>query len=470
LNRSEFIRLTSLGVLGTGFLSSDLFAFTNFSGKDFGSDFKWGVATAAFQNEGGWLEDGKGISIWDSFSLKKGTIKDNTNAQVSCDFYHRYKEDIQIAKKLNLKVFRFSVSWSRILPVGTGHVNKEGINFYNRVINECINNNIEPWITCYHWDLPQALEDKGGWTNREIVKWFGDYCEVLALNFGDRVKHWMVLNEPLAFTGVGYMWGIHAPGKRGFKNFYPAIHHAALAQAEGGRTLKKFISDSKIGTTFSCSPIHAKNSSIKHIQAAKRLDALFNRLFIEPAAGMGYPVDDLPALKRLKPYILPGDDEMLKFNFDFIGIQNYFRVVARSLKVFPMVHAYQIPPKKRNVPTTNMNTEIFPFGMYEMLRQFNQYGFNEIYVTENGTPGNDLLINGEVDDQHRINYLNAYLENVLKAKNEGIPVKGYFVWTFMDNFEWAEGYKPRMGLVYVDFETQQRIIKKSGYWFANFIK
>jgi len=435
----------------------------------FGDDFVWGVSAAALQIEGAFDAHGKGQSIWDVFSAKKGKILNGDLPHTSCDFYNEYKQDIDIVKQLNIPCFRFSISWPRILPNGSGEINQAGIDFYNRVINYCIEQGVEPWLTIYHWDLPQTLETKGGWTNREIVDWFTNFATVCAQNFGDRVKHWMVMNEPGVFTGAGYFLGIHAPGRTGLKNFLPAIHHAVLCMAAGGKVLRELVPGAEIGTTFSCSYIEPHTDKPKDIAAAKRVDALLNRLFIEPILGLGYPTE-VAALKGIEKYKLPGDKELMKFDFDFIGVQNYTREIVKNSFFTPYVGASLVKAEKRGVPLTDMKWEVYPPSIYQMLKQFNSYPqIKKIYITENGAAFPDTVSDGKVDDPRRVAYLQQYLEQVLKAKNEGLKVSGYFIWTLTDNFEWAEGYHPRFGLIYVDFDTQQRIIKESGHWYADFL-
>lgn len=437
----------------------------------FGDDFIWGVATAAFQIEGSCDIDGKGKSIWDVFAAKKGNILNGDKPHNACDFYNRYRDDIDLIKQLNIPNFRFSIAWSRVLPQGTGEVNQAGIDHYHKVIDHCLSKGIEPWITLYHWDLPQALEDKGGWTNREVITWFTEFVTVCAENFGAKVKNWMIMNEPSVFTGAGYFFGIHAPGKTGLSNFLPAVHHAVLCMGAGGRALRKVLPDAQIGTTFSCSYIEPASNKSKDINAAKRVNTLLNRLYIEPVLGMGYPVDDLPVIKKMDKYIQPGDREDMKFDFDFIGIQLYTREIAEYSYLTPYIHASLVKAKNRNVPLTEMGWEVYPPSIYEILKQFDKYpAIKKIYVTENGAAFPDEVEDGKVDDPKRVEYLQNYLQQVLKAKNEGCKVSGYFVWTLTDNFEWAEGYHPRFGLVYVDFDTQQRIIKSSGQWYADLIK
>lgn len=441
------------------------------SKDQFGDNFKWGVSTAAYQIEGCHEADGKGASIWDIFTSQSGNIANGHHGNIACNFYSSYKDDIKMLKELGIPNFRFSLSWSRIIPDGTGEVNQKGIEYYNKVIDSCLENGIEPWVTLYHWDLPHQLELKGGWTNREVITWFKDYVAVCANAFGDRVKYWMVMNEPMVFTGGGYFLGIHAPGKKGLTNFLPAVHHAVLSMAEGGRALRAILPNAIIGTTFSCSHIEPLTPARKDVVASRRVDALVNRLFIEPVLGMGYPEDDLPVAKKLKKYFRPGDEELMRFDFDFIGLQNYTREIVKHSIFVPYLNAVQIKAQNRKVPLTAMGWEIYPPAIYHILKKFGEYEqMPKIYITENGAAFPDVPVGGKVNDIQRIQYISDHLRQVLKAKNEGVNVEGYFVWTLLDNFEWAEGYHPRFGLVYVDFDTQQRIIKSSGYWYKDFLK
>ena len=438
---------------------------------DFGLDFAWGVATAAYQIEGAHDVDGKGESIWDVFTSRKGKVKDNHHAQTACDFYHCFKSDIQYVRDLNIPNFRFSVSWPRVMPGGKYPVNQAGIDYYNRVIDFSLECGIAPWITLYHWDLPQALELKGGWTNREIVSWFSDYTELCARSFGDRVKNWMVMNEPSVFTGAGYFLGIHAPGRAGLKNFLPAIHHVTLSTAAAGRVLRNMLPGSNIGTTFSCTHIEPYTSSDRNLSAAKRVDALLNRTYIEPILGLGYPQGDLPVLRKLDKYILANDEGEMSFDFDFIGLQNYTREIVKSSFFTPYIGASLVKAEKRGVPVTDMKWEVYPPAMYHIIKKFDAYPqIKKILITENGAAFPDILKDSEVKDLQRVNYIKENLKHILKARKEGCKVQGYFVWTLTDNFEWAEGYHPRFGLIYVDFETQQRIVKHSGLWYKNFLK
>lgn len=439
--------------------------------QDFGEDFKWGVSTAAYQIEGGYNTDGKGKSVWDVFSNTKGKTFLGQNGNIACDFYHRYAQDIALMSQLHIPNYRFSLSWSRIIPNGTGTINSKGIDFYNKIIDFCLDLGIEPWITLYHWDLPYELEKKGGWTNRQIINWFSDYVQLCIKSFGNRVKHWVILNEPMVFTGAGYFLGIHAPGRKGLTNFLAAAHHAALCQAEGGRIVRSMLPDSVVGTTFSCSHIDAFRNSKQDMVAATRVDALLNRMFAEPLAGQGYPVADLKLLQRLEAFVKDGDESRLAFDMDFIGIQNYTREVVRWSYLTPLIRAKIIKANERNAETTVMNWEVYPEGIYKILHKFSGYkNFKELIVTENGAAFPDVVINNEVNDEKRKSYLQQHIAQVLKAKQEGVNVKGYFVWSFTDNFEWAEGYKPRFGLVHIDFTTQKRIVKSSGYWYSKLLQ
>jgi len=437
----------------------------------FGKDFKWGVSTAAYQIEGAHNADGKGPSIWDEFTQRKGKVLQGHHGNHTCDFYNRHPGDLDLMQAMHIPNFRFSFSWSRILPAGKGAINPQGLDYYDRLLDNCLARNINPWVTLYHWDLPAALEKQGGWTNRDIVNWFKEYVALCAVKFGDRIKHWMVLNEPMVFVGAGYFLGVHAPGRRGIKSFLAATHHAALCQAEGGRVLKAHLPHAEVGTTFSCSHLEPYRNLERDRQATRRADALLNRLFIEPALGLGYPIKDIPYLRRITDYFAPGDEDRLAFDFDFIGIQNYTREVVKYSFFVPFLQAKLVPAPKRKVPYTSMKWEVYPEAIYHILHKYNAYsGVKKIVITENGAAFPDTLINGEVQDTLRQQYLQDYLQQVLRAKQEGVKVAGYFVWSFTDNFEWAEGYHPRFGLVYVDFATQQRLIKASGHWYSNFLQ
>ncbi len=381
---------------------------------DFGKDFIWGVSTAAYQIEGGYNLHSKGKSIWDVFVKHRNKIFQNQNGNVACDFYNRYMKDICLMSSLNIHNHRFSISWSRILPNGTANLNRDGIDFYNRVIDLSLELGITPWITLYHWDLPYELEKKGGWVNRDIIQWFGDYVSVCVKYFGDRVNNWIVLNEPMVFTGAGYFLGIHAPGRKGLKNFLAVTHHAALAQSHGARVIKSMQPGSNVGTTFSCSHIEAISCSQKDKTAAIKADALLNRLYIEPLLGLGYPYKDIPILKRIEKFIKQDDEKNLSFKMDFIGLQNYTREIVKHSPFMPFVNAKIIKAEKRNVATTLMGWEVYPESIYHILKKFSGYkNMPPIIITENGAAFKDEIKNNEVDDPERVNYLRDNISQVL---------------------------------------------------------
>jgi beta-glucosidase len=439
--------------------------------KDFGMDFHWGVAVAAYQIEGAWQADGKGLSIWDDFVHRPGKIDRRETGDVACDFYNRYLEDIQLLRQLEIPSFRFSLSWSRIFPEGRGRINPAGVAFYHQVIDACLAAGVEPWVTLYHWDLPLALQKAyGGWTGRQVVEDFLAYVEFCAKEYGRKVRYWMVLNEPFAFTAVGYLLGVHAPGKRGLRPFLAAVHHAALAQGEGIKRLKALLpSKSWVGTTFSTSPtLPYRPQNWRDVAAARRYDAVFNRLFIEPLMGLGYPVDGFPLLAEIeKRYLRPGDRERMMARPDFIGIQNYTREVIRHHAMVPWIKGRPIPAKRRGTPYQAMGWEVYPESLYLAIKLFAQYDRQmPIIITENGYAAEKET----TEDSQRTNYLQAALRQVYRAQQEGLSVKGYFIWTFMDNFEWAEGYRPQFGIVYVDRRTLARQPKASAYWYRDFLQ
>ena len=444
-----------------------------FSRADFPADFHFGAATAAYQIEGAWQAQGKGPSIWDDFTRRPGRIRQGEHARVATDFFHRYEDDLDLARGLGLTDFRFSAAWARVLPDGTGPVNRRGLDFYDRLVDACLERELRPWLTVYHWDLPAALQARGGWANRDSAAWLADYAQVLARRLGDRVQHWTVLNEPMVFVGAGHLLGVHAPGRRHLGAFLAAAHHAALAQAAGGRALRADLpASAQIGTTFSCSYLTPHRPGNGFDEAAtRRADALLNRFFVEPALGLGYPTQELPMLGwLLGRYQRPGDEQLLAFDFDFWGVQNYTREVVKFSPFLPLQWAALVPAKRRNVPYTDMGWEVYPESIYQMLKQFAAYpNAPRLILTESGAAFPDTLHQGRVADPARRAYLQAALGQVLRARREGIRVDGHFAWTLTDNFEWAEGYGPRFGLVHVDYQTQQRTVKDSGRWYREFL-
>ena len=442
----------------------------NLQKKDFGDDFIWGVSSSAYQIEGAHNADGKGPSIWDEFT-NKGLAANKETGNDACEFYFRYEEDIRMMAAMGIPNFRFSISWSRIFPEGIGRINQKGLDFYHRVIDTCLQYKIEPWITLYHWDLPLELQKKGGWANREIIHWFSEYASLMMKTFGDKVKKWMVLNEPLVYTGAGYFMGAHAPGFRNLSHFLKAIHHTALVQGITPENLRSYHKDLEIGTTFSCSHLEPFSSLSKHERATERADFILNHLLIDPLSGDGYPMKKFKPLEKIYDFMKADDEKLMKANYDFIGVQNYTREIIKHTWYIPFLKAKIIPASKRKVHHTLMNWEVYPESIYHVLKKFDKMpSVKKIIITENGAAFKDEVnAHGEVKDMAREYFFREYLNQVLRAKNEGVNVKGYFIWSFTDNFEWAEGFRPRFGIVHVDFKSQKRTIKDSGKWYSKFL-
>lgn len=437
---------------------------------DFGTDFTWGVAHASYQVEGAWDADGKSPSIWDTFTERPRKIRGGTNAKVSCDFYHRYEEDTALVRDLGFGAQRFSISWPRVLPDGTGRVNQAGLDFYRRVVDRCLEDGVDPWVTLYHWDLPEVLQQKGGWANRDIVEWFGEFASVVAEGLGDQVKNWMIFNEPCSFLLGGYLAGVHAPGVRSLRKFLAGAHHVNLSQAAGAAAVRAANGDANVGTTHIITPMRTKADTERHRKAAAALDAFANRIFIEPNFGLDYPIDDAPFMKGVEKYIKPGDDKAIRVDWDFIGVQYYTRVLAQPVPIPGLRGVPWMSKDHRNYEITAMGWEVQPDGLYESLERVHAYDPDlRLVVTENGVAVPDQLVGDQVHDPRRIAFYQSHLDQVRKAKRDGLPVDGYFCWSLMDNFEWAEGYVPRFGIVYVDYETQQRTVKDSGRWFQRFL-
>jgi beta-glucosidase len=442
--------------------------------SDFGAEFAWGVATAAYQIEGAWDEDGKGLSNWDTFTHRRRwplpTVRTGENGDVACDFYHRYRDDVALTRQLGFNAKRFSISWPRVRPKGYGAINAAGLDFYSRVVDACLENHLEPWITLYHWDLPQVLEDRGGWANRDIVTWFSEYVEVVARRLGDRVKRWMVFNEPMSFCAGGYLVGMLAPGIISRRKFLASVHHVNLCQAAAARLLREHVDGAIVGTTHVTLPVKATGSSLRHQRAQRSLDALLNRVYVEPNLGLGYPTNDCALLRPVERFFRSGDEAAIQVDFDFIGAQYYTRVSAPPLPIPWLGTLPRRDQDHRRYDVNVIGNTMQPEGLYEALAWLHSYKrFPSIVVTENGTAVPDELEGDRVYDARRIDYYRRHLAQVLRAKRDGLPIDGYFCWSLMDNFEWAEGYLPRFGLVYVDFATQQRVVKDSGHWFQQFL-
>jgi beta-glucosidase len=447
----------------------------------FPEGFYWGVATSAYQIEGAWNEDGKGESIWDRFCHTPGHILGGDTGDVACDHYHRWSEDVALMKSLGIKAYRFSVSWPRILPQGRGSVNKKGVDFYSRLVDGLLEAGIEPFLTLYHWDLPQALQDEGGWPNRATVAAFSEYTEVLAKNFGDRVRYWLTLNEPYVAAFLGYFEGQHAPGHKNLEEALRAAHHQLLAHGEAVEIIRELVPGAKVGIVLNLSPVHPASQDLADRRLAWLIDAHLNRWFLDPLAGRGYPFEifrQMADLKDLLPetyhrflglakvdFVEDRDLDKIAVPLDFLGINYYTRILARSPKA-------SVPPQ--NMPSnevTDMGWEVYPRGIFEILARVHfDYRFPEYFITENGAAYPDVVTpSGTVPDKPRIRYLKEHLRELQRAISIGIPVLGYFVWSLLDNFEWAYGYSKRFGIVYVDYKTLRRIPKESAYWYAKVI-
>ena len=443
---------------------------TDLARADFGDDFTWGVAHASYQVEGAWNVDGKGPSIWDTFTHGGGRVRNKDTGDVACDFYHRYDDDTALVRQLGFDAQRFSISWPRVLPNGTGAVNEKGLDFYDRVVDSCLGRGVAPWVTLYHWDLPQALQDRGGWANRSIVGWFEDYVGVVADRLGDRVKDWMVFNEPCSFLVVGHLLGYHAPGTRSIRKYLAGTHHVNLSQAAAAKVLRAKDPTANVGTTHIITPMRSKRDTEADRRAKASLDVIANRIFIEPNFGLGYPVDDAPLIAGIDKHIRPGDDQAIKVDWDFIGVQYYQRQLVKPWPVPKLRGVPWMSHDYRNYEITAMGWEVQPDGLREALDKVHAYDPDlKLIITENGSAYPDVLADGRVHDDRRVAFYEAHLDVVRQAVADGLPVEGYFCWSLMDNFEWAEGYDPRFGIVHVDFQTQQRTIKDSGYWFQQFL-
>jgi beta-glucosidase len=429
--------------------------------------FYWGTATASYQIEGGWNEDGKGESIWDTFSHTQGKIRDGSTGDVACDHYHRWKEDVALMKEIGCNAYRFSISWPRVIPKGKGKVNPLGLSFYDRLVDALSEANITPFITLYHWDLPQALQDEGGWANRDTAYYFAEYASVVAHKLGDRVKHWITHNEPWVVAWIGYGWGEHAPGIRNEKVAIQVSHHLLLSHGLAVEVLRDISPDSEVGITLNLSPIHPASDSEEDKLAASRQDGSLNRWFLDPIFRGHYPPD---ILEFYSPKVLPGDMAIISRRIDFVGINYYSRGIVRFNPKAGPLQAEGVAPE--GAEFTEMGWEIYPPGIYEIItRVWEDYQPKKIYITENGAAfADEIAPDGGVHDQKRIDYLREHFVQAHRAIEEGANLCGYFIWSLMDNFEWAHGFTKRFGIVYTDYPTQRRIMKDSALWFKKVIE
>jgi beta-glucosidase len=456
---------------GTGLVTARQFADPD--EVVFPKGFFWGTATASYQVEGAWNEDGKGESIWDRFAHTAGKIKNGDTGDSACDSYHRWREDIALMQSMNLNSYRFSISWPRIQPSGSGAANSKGVDYYSRMVDALLEAHIRPFVTLFHWDLPQALGDSGGWTNRDTAARYADYVQLVAQALGDRVADWMLFNEPSVFTYSGYLEGRHAPGHKSLLDFLRATHVVNLAQGMGFRALKSARPAARVGTAFSMSACEPATDSEEDKLAAERTHGITNVWFLEPALRGRYP-EAFTFLPETVMRIQSGDMEKMRAPLDFIGINLYYRIVASAIGAVERVASPQdwlFPVKMeagRQGPTTDFGWEVWPKALYDMITRITRdYNRPVIEVTESGCSYNDGPdASGEVRDTRRIAYHREYLAAVWCAIADGADVRGYHAWSLLDNFEWAEGYSQRFGLTYVDFKTKQRIVKESGKWYA----
>lgn len=437
---------------------------------NFPKNFILGAATASYQIEGGRHEDGKGESIWDKFCDIPGNIDRNETGEVACDHYHRFKEDVAKMKEMHLDGYRFSVAWTRIIPDGDGKVNQKGIDFYNALIDELIAAGIDPMLTMFHWDLPQALQDRGGWLNPESVKWYTRYAEVLFDAFGKKVKKFITFNEPFVFTDFGYVTGSFPPGIKGdYRAKLLAAHNVLKSHGAAVKLFRSKKLKGEIGITFDYAYNCPATKSKEDIEAAKLANEFWAGWYFEPVVLGEYPKHAKKWFgeRGLLPEITEDDMKLIREPVDFIGINHYFVNYVAADKsntregtrhVYPAVHQ------------SDMGWPITEDGFYELLKYLQSVLKVPLYITENGISLNDIVtLDGTVEDYDRIDYMKRYLSKLSQAISEGLDCRGYYYWSLMDNLEWAAGYKPRFGLIHVDYSTQKRTIKRSGEWYRSII-
>jgi beta-glucosidase len=431
----------------------------------FPRDFAWGVATAAYQIEGAWNEDGKGESIWDRFSHTKGKILDATTGDIACDHYHRYPDDIRLMRELGINHYRFSISWPRVMPDGKGKINPKGLDFYDRLVEQMCESGIDPFLTLYHWDLPQTLQDIGGWGNRDVCKYFADYSAMMVKHLGDRVKHWTTFNEPWVIANLGFRTGEMAPGLSDEKLCLQVIHHLLYAHGLATQAIRSSEPSAKVGIVLILFPMHpASDSRADHAASefAWQKDCAW---YLDPLFKASYPSTIMDHFGKNAPEILPGDMSVISQNLDFLGVNFYFRCVMSSSKG----RLHEIP----GANYTEMGWEVYAPGLRQLLVKISRdYRLPPIYITENGAAFKDELgADGKVHDLARQNYVRDHLLEAHAAIQEGVDLRGYFLWSLMDNFEWAHGLSKRFGIVYVDYENGlKRYPKYSAYWYSKVIQ
>ncbi len=437
--------------------------------------FVWGAATSSYQIEGAADVDGRGPSIWDTFCAREGTIADGTDGAVACDHYHRAADDVALMAELGLQAYRFSIAWPRVLPKGRGAVEPRGLDFYDRLVDRLLAAGITPWVTLYHWDLPQALQDEGGWQARSTAHAFAEYAHIVATRLGDRVEHWITHNEPWCASVLGHLNGEHAPGLKSSQAHLESSHHLLLSHGWAVPIIRAAAPGAQVGITLNLVPAEPASPSAADAEATARFDGWFNRWYLDPIAGRGYPKDMLERY-RAEGYIddwsfnRPGDLHAMAAQTDFLGINYYSRGIVRSDKV----------PEEENAPITvrprdeltDMQWEVYADGLRQLLERVHRdYDHPAIYITENGAAYDTAPdASGRVPDERRRSYLERHLQACHRAISAGVPLAGYFAWSLMDNFEWAFGYEKRFGLVWVDYETQKRTPKDSALWYRDVIR
>ena len=438
--------------------------------SDFAKDFMWGCSTSSYQIEGAHDVDGKVESIWDRFAAKAGNIGDASDGKIACDHYHRWPEDLNIARDIGFNAYRFSIAWPRIFSEKGDKPNQQGIDFYSRLVDGMLARGLQPWATLYHWDLPQILQDKGGWNDRDTVAQFVKFADVMSHHLGDRVKNWITHNEPWCTAMHGNWDGMHAPGNKDFRTALQVCHHVLLSHGLAIPVIKANVPDAKVGLALSLHPVESASDSQADIDAMVRHDGLRNRWFLDPLHGKGYPEDIWQLCGSDAPVVLPGDLAAIATATDFLGVNYYFpEVIANAPETLPLQAKVVVMPDRER---TAFGWEVAPEGMATLLKRIVQdYQPAPIYITENGSTYHDVLeADGSVNDVERRNYFIRHLAVLRDVIADGLVVKGYFAWSLMDNFEWAEGYRRRFGMVHVDFETQKRTVKTSGRWYARFLK
>ena len=445
----------------------------------FPPSFVFGASTSAYQIEGAWDEDGKGPSIWDVFTHSRGRIRDGSTGDVACDHVHHMDEDTRLIRELGLGAYRFSVSWPRVVPFGRGASSPAGLAFYDRLVDALLEAGVTPYVTLFHWDLPAALQEQlGGFTNRDCSRHLADFAERVASALGDRVSHFITLNEPQIFTMVGHAAGQHAPGLRRPWLYMKVLHNLLLAHGLATQAVRTTRPDAKVGITLNLMPAHPRRDTPADRQAAELADALFNRVCLDPLFRGRYPDRLLRLAGRFSPNVQAGDMETIGTQLDFLGINNYTRVLAYHAWWVPFLKMWfsglDVAEKEYEVDGvqyTAMGWEVYPESIYQVLtRDPADYGHLPLYVTENGAAFEDLVEDRAVHDRKRVAFLEAYLGKVHQAIQAGADVRGYFVWSLLDAFEWSEGMRKPFGLIHVDLQTQRRIIKDSGLWYRDLIR